>query len=194
MDIRIERLCKRYGDTVLFQDFTMTLEQGRTYVLTGASGKGKTTLLHMLLGLVQPDSGTVTKNVRYSAVFQENRLLPMQTAIENLNFIAKKGTKKTTLTALLTEILPQDSLEKPIEQLSGGMQRRVAIAGALLAESDCVIMDEPFTGLDEQTVKTVLAFIYRHLNGRTLLLSTHQPEVLQDYPTQRIELADVSCS
>lgn len=188
MDIQFDNICKAYGEKVLFREFSLTLRQGSTYLLTGASGAGKTTLLLILLGLVPPDSGTVTPKVRYSAVFQENRLLPQKSAVENLQFVAQKGTKRETLSDLLSETLPQDSLDQPIEELSGGMQRRVAIARAMLAESDCIVMDEPFTGLDEQTVKTVLSFIFRHLNGRTLLISTHQPELLCDYPSEQIDL------
>lgn len=188
MDIRLEHICKAYGEKVLLRDFSLTLKQGRTYLLTGVSGVGKTTLLHILLGLIPPDSGTVTPAVRFSAVFQENRLLPGRSAVENVRFIADKGTKKETVETELKEILPEDCLNQPIEELSGGMQRRVAIVRAMLADSDCVVMDEPFTGLDEATVQTVLAFIFRHLHGRTLLLSTHQPEALRDYPAERIGL------
>ena len=189
MDIRLDNISKAYGDTVVLQGFSAVLGHGKTYILTGASGAGKTTLLHILLGLVPPDSGSVTKNVRFSAVFQENRLLPGRTAVDNLAFAAPKGTKKAVLSALLQEILPAESLNKPIEQLSGGMCRRVAVARAMLSESDCVVMDEPFAGLDGDTVKTVVGFIFRHLRGRTLILSTHQPEALQDYPSEHIRLS-----
>lgn len=188
MDIRLENICKAYGENVILQNFSLTLRQGVTYVLTGNSGAGKTTLLHILLGLVQPDSGEITPDAGYTAVFQENRLLPHRNAVENLAFVAQKGTKKAALAALLKEILPEDSLEKPIEELSGGMQRRVAIARALLVPSDCVLMDEPFTGLDEDTTQNVIAFIFRHLDGRTLLLSTHQPEALAAWQTEHISL------
>lgn len=188
MDIKLDKITKSYGTQQLFHDFSLTLAQGRVYLLTGASGIGKTTLLHLLLGLVRPDSGTVTQGVRYSAVFQENRLLPYRNAVENLQFAAGTGTKKAPIRALLAQILPSDSLDKPIEALSGGMQRRVAIARAMLSDSDCVVMDEPFTGLDEETVQTVIAFIFRHLHGRTLVLSTHQPEALNAFPTERINL------
>lgn len=188
MDIVLDKINKRYDEQQLFRDFSLTLKQGKTYLLTGASGVGKTTLLHILLGLVKPDSGTVTAGVRFTAVFQENRLLLNRTAVENLQLIATSRTKKETLSDLLSEILPTDSLDKPIEELSGGMQRRVAIARAMLADSDCVVMDEPFTGLDEVTAQTVIAFIFRHLRGRTLVLSTHQPEALDGYPTEHIRL------
>lgn len=186
MDIKLEKISVSYGELDVLRDFSLTLRQGSAYVLTGMSGVGKTTLLHVLLGLVKPDSGAVTEGVRYSAVFQENRLLPNRSAVENLQFVAAPGTKKAALTALLSQILPDDCLDKPIEELSGGMQRRVAIARAMLSDSDCVVMDEPFTGLDEETAKTVVGFIFRHLRGRTLILSTHQPEALDAYPTERI--------
>lgn len=188
MDIKVENISKAYGDKTVFSDFSLTFQQGKTYILTGESGKGKTTLLHILLGIVLPDRGTVTQKIRYSAVFQEDRLLTGHTAIENLCLVAKKGTKKQALTVFLSEILPTDSLDKPIEQLSGGMQRRVAVARAMLADSDCVVMDEPFTGMDETTVQTVIAFIYRHLKERTLLIATHQPEALKAYSPEHIKL------
>ncbi len=188
MDIVLDKINKRYDAQQLFCDYSLTLTQGKTYLLTGASGVGKTTLLHILLGLVKPDSGTVTAGEKYSAVFQENRLLPNRSAVENLQFVAIGGTKKETLYDLLAEILPPDSLDKPIEELSGGMQRRVAIARAMLADSDCVVMDEPFTGLDDDTAQKVIAFIFKHLRGRTLILSTHQPEALDAYPAEHIRL------
>lgn len=188
MDIRIDRISKRYGDNIVLESLSKELKKGSICLVTGASGTGKTTLLHILLGLVLPDSGTVTQGVRYSAVFQDDRLLPLTTPIENLQLIAGKDTKKAELIALLEEILPSDCLQLPIEQLSGGMQRRVAVARAVLAESDCIVMDEPFTGLDEQTAYTVKAFILKHLRGRTLLISTHRPELLEDCVTDRIEL------
>ncbi len=188
MDIILDKINKRYDAQQIFHDFSLTLTQGKTYLLTGASGVGKTTLLHILFGLVKPDSGTVTADVRYTGVFQENRLLPNRTAVENVQLVAAAGTKQETLSDFLSQILPSDCLDKPIEELSGGMQRRVAIARAMLPDSDCVVMDEPFTGLDEQTVQTVVTFIFRHLRGRTLILSTHQPEALDGYPAEHIRL------
>ena len=183
----VSNLCKSYGEKQVLKDFSLTLESGKLYVLTGASGRGKTTLLHILLGLVSPDSGQVPTDIRYSAVFQENRLLPRRSAMDNLRPVCRKQGREA-VRLLLTEILPPDCLESPVETLSGGMQRRVAIARAMAAQSDVVVMDEPFTGLDIQTAGKVVDFILRHQRGRTIVIATHQLEFVQDYAPLYIHL------
>ena len=183
----VTNLCKSYGEKQVLKDLSLTLESGKFYVLTGASGRGKTTLMHILLGLVPPDSGQMPADIRYSAVFQENRLLPRRSAVENLRPVCRKLGREE-LRNLLAEILPADCLDAPVETLSGGMQRRVAIARAMAAQSDVIVMDEPFTGLDVQTAGVVLYFVFRHQQGRTLVIATHQLEFVQDYAPQYIHL------
>ena len=178
--MEVFHLCKSYGEKQVLKDLSLMLEPGKLYVLTGVSGRGKTTLLHILLGLVPPDSGKVPEGLRYSAVFQENRLLPRRSAVDNLRPVCRKQGREAVRN-LLAEILPSDCLESPVETLSGGMQRRVAIARAMAAQSDVVVMDEPFTGLDIQTAGVVLDFILRHQQGRTIVIATHQLEFVQDY-------------
>ena len=101
-----------------------------------------------------------------------------------------RGNKKDRAEAarFLAGLLPENSLEQSVGELSGGMQRRVAIARALWAESDCLLMDEPFTGLDEATLRQTLDFILAKRQGRTLLLSTHQKELLTDYPFEWLRI------
>ena len=89
-----------------------------------------------------------------SAVFQENRLLEGYTAIENLRFALGKRYSSEALTAYLLRLLPEDALNKPVCEFSGGMKRRVAILRAILAPTDIILMDEPFTGLDADTKAT----------------------------------------
>ena len=188
MDVQIRNLSHRFGDNILFEDYNLTLEEGGLYGLTAPSGRGKTTLLRLMLGLLKPDAGTVAPGLRYAAVFQEDRLLPRRNATDQLLLV--RGSRKDRGEAIrfLSGLLPASSLSQPVEELSGGMQRRVAIARALWAESDCILMDEPFTGLDEDTLRTTVEFIMNHRQGRTLLLSTHQRELLERYPIRWIEL------
>ena len=77
---------------------------------------------------------------------------------------------------LLKELLEEDALYRPVSGLSGGMKRRVAVARALAAPSDLLLMDEPFSGLDDNTRNRVIQVILRYRNGRTLLIVTHQEE------------------
>ena len=187
-EIEIRGLCKRFGEKELFRDYDLTLEKGGIYGLTAPSGRGKTTLLRILLGLLPADAGTIPSEVRYSAVFQTDRLLPKRNAVEQLLFVRGGKRDRGECAAFLAELLPKESLEQPVEELSGGMQRRVAIARALWAESDCVLMDEPFAGLDEETLHRTAEFILAHQRGRTLLLSTHQKELLEEYPIEWLSL------
>ena len=182
MDIEIRNLSKAFGDKVVFEDFSLTLNDGGLYGLTAPSGRGKTTLLRLLLGLLPPDAGSITPGVRYSAVFQTDRLLPLHSPIEQLLFVCGTKRDKEKARAFLAGLLPEESLDQPVNELSGGMQRRVAIARALWADSDAVLMDEPFTGLDETTLHHTADFILANRRGRTLLLSTHQKELLEAYP------------
>lgn len=182
MDIVIKGLSHRFGEKLIFENYDLTLENGGLYCLTAPSGRGKTTLLRILMGLLTPDAGTVSQGVRYSAVFQTDRLLPGRSAVDQLLFVRGGRKGRTEATHFLAGLLPENCLNQPVGELSGGMQRRVAIARALWADSDCVLMDEPFTGLDEATLRQTADFILANRRGRTLLLSTHQKELLSAYP------------
>lgn len=181
MDIVIRGLCKRFGEKTVLENYDLQLEGGGLYGLTAPSGRGKTTLLRLIMGLLEPDAGSVSPGVRYSAVFQTDRLLPGRTPVEQLLFVRGGRRDTETCRGFLAGLLPPDSLTQPVGELSGGMQRRVAIARALWADSDCVLMDEPFTGLDEDTLQRTADFILAQRKGRTLLLSTHQKELLSAY-------------
>lgn len=188
MEIQITKLCHRFGEKVLFENFDLTLRDGGLYGLTAPSGRGKTTLLRIMLGLLTPDAGRISTGIRYSAVFQTDRLLPSKMPIDQLLFVRGGKRDREACRAFLSGLLPENSLNQPVDQLSGGMQRRVAIARALWADSDCILMDEPFTGLDEMTLHRTVDFILENRNYRTLLLSTHQKELLSPYAFEWITL------
>jgi NitT/TauT family transport system ATP-binding protein len=188
MDIEIKNLSHSFGEKVILEDFSLILKDGGLYGLTAPSGRGKTTLLRILMGLQKPDAGSVTSGIRYSAVFQTDRLLPGKTPVDQLLLVRGGRKDRETAARFLTGLLPEDSLAQPVGELSGGMQRRVAIARALWAESGCILMDEPFTGLDEETLRKTADFILENRGRRTLLLSTHQKELLSAYPFQWLTL------
>ena len=176
--LEIHDLTKFYGPERVLDHLSLTLEPGRIYCLMAPSGSGKTTLFRILLGLEHADSGQIhgLKSKRLSAVFQEDRLLEGYTALENLRFVTGRQYTTMELSGLLRRLLPEDALKKPVHEFSGGMKRRTAILRALLAPSDIIIMDEPFTGLDAGTKLAAIQLIKEYSAGKLLLISTHNAE------------------
>jgi len=174
MELRVEHLCKRYGENAVLDDISFTAHVGVTRLL-GPSGIGKTTLLRVLLGLEAPDSGTVNSGkFRWAAVFQENRLLEGLNAEGNLRFILGANYDATAAQTLLEELGLDDVGKKKVRDYSGGMRRRLALARALLAPSDAIALDEPFTGLDAENRETAMCAILRAAETKIVLLSTHE--------------------
>lgn len=168
--IQIRELKKIYDSRLIWQNVNISLQEDRIYCLMGPSGQGKTTLLRCLAGLEQPDSGSIEglEGRKVSMVFQEDRILPEANAVENLRLVGIAHPE-----TYLSEILPSACLHQPVCELSGGMKRRVSVARAMAAESDLILMDEPFTGLDEKTRDQVIDFIKKYRGGRLLVVTTH---------------------
>ena len=138
------------------------------------------TFFRILLGLDKPDSGTVagTEGAFLSAVFQENRLCESFSSLDNVLMVFPKVTREIREAAKedLCKLLPEESIYRPVSTLSGGMKRRVAVCRALAVPFDAVLMDEPFTGLDEDTRRKVIAFVKQKTNRKLAIISTHQEE------------------
>ena len=175
MSIIITDLCKSFDDNEILKNVNITLEDSSIYCLMGASGIGKTTLLRILMGLEHADSGCIsgidTKNI--SCMFQEDRLIPDLSAIDNVRIVLRRKNNRAEVRNNLLSILPDDSLDMPVNSLSGGMKRRVALARALSYPGKLIILDEPFTGLDKDTKLNVINYILKMRNNRTLLIATH---------------------
>ena len=173
-EIRVQNLCKTYGDHVVLHNLSFTAGVGVTRIL-GRSGAGKTTLLRILLGLDQPDIGSLFgTNCRWAAVFQEDRLLGRLDAEDNLRFALGSAYNAAAAKTLLGELGLADVGSKPICEYSGGMKRRLALARALLAPSDALILDEPFTGLDEENRSIALRCILHAAQTKPVLLASHE--------------------
>lgn len=180
MDLKVNDLSKDFGDLAVLKQVNLSLRRGRIYCLMGPSGTGKTTFFRILMGLEQADSGSVEglKGLRTAAVFQENRLCEDFTPVDNITMVipgrpsrSRKGAHQELL-----RLLPEESLSRPVSTLSGGMKRRVAIVRALSVPSDLILMDEPFTGLDENTKQTVMKYIREKSEEKLVIISTHQQE------------------
>ncbi|MBE6811554.1 MAG: ATP-binding cassette domain-containing protein [Ruminococcaceae bacterium] len=180
MNIVITDLCKSYGEKQVLQNFNATIEAGKTTALMGASGIGKTTLANILLALEQPDSGTITGLTQHkSAVFQEDRLSENYSALTNVQAVCKNKADKEKAKNILCRLGLEKDLKTQVRSLSGGMKRRVALARALCAEYDFLVLDEPFKGLDEQTKEATMQTVKEMTQGKTVLLITHDKDEAQ---------------
>lgn len=173
MELRVTNLSKAYDGHPVLDNVSFSAGAGIT-CLMAPSGAGKTTLLRILLGLERPDSGTVNVPARLAAVFQEDRLAEHLSARGNLRFALGQVTEEAE--ALLAELGLGGEGTKPAAEFSGGMRRRLALARALLAESDALVLDEPFTGLDEENRRRCIDCIRRYTAGKPVLLVTHDAE------------------
>ena len=176
MKLQIDHLSKHFGDLTVFDQLSLTMESRNIYCLMAPSGKGKTTLFRILMGFEHADSGQITglNHARISAVFQEDRLCEAFTPLDNVYMAAAPAFTKAQIRKELLALLPEDALNRPVCTLSGGQKRRTAICRALCAPFDLLIMDEPFTGLDEDTRLEVIQYIKKKSAGKLTLLSTHQ--------------------
>lgn len=173
MTVRFDHLHLSFGARTVLQDFSLELPQRGVVCFFGASGCGKTTLLHTISGLVKPQSGAVLgiEDKKTAVVFQEDRLLPWVSARQNVALVCR-GDEKSAEKWLQKVGLPGEEDKKPAA-LSGGMKRRVAIARALAYGGDILILDEPFNGLDTNMERTVISHIREQYADKLVLFITH---------------------
>lgn len=188
MELRVSHLYKSYDGKPVLTDVSFAAPIGLTR-LSGPSGIGKTTLLRILLGLERADSGTVSgEGLRWAAVFQEDRLLPALDAEGNLRFVLGSAYDEGRAQAMLSALGLSDVGQKRVQDYSGGMKRRLALARALLAPSDALALDEPFTGLDPDNRAAALDLILCAAEEKIVLLSSHESLALTA-PCGEISLA-----
>jgi len=181
-DIRIKNVSKTYGEKQVLSQLSKEFPAGETTVIMGASGCGKTTLLRILLGLEMPDNGEVIgMPEKVSVLFQEDRLCEDGSAYENIALVLERRKTRVQKDAQRRKIeqeaaqvgITADDLKQNVMKLSGGMRRRIALLRALLYDADCVILDEPFKGLDATTKQIVMQYVKEKTAGKTTFLVTH---------------------
>ena len=180
--LTIDHLEKCFGSTVLFRDLTFTVDGPA--VLWAPSGWGKTTLLRILMGLETPTAGRVQGAGRVSAVFQEDRLCPQLTAVQNVLLVLPDDRQKAAIRQDFARLgLDEAALALPARKLSGGQKRRTALLRALWAPGDTLLLDEPFTGMDPAAVQA-----RERVEGRPVLLATHDRAAIDALGWPMLEL------
>ena len=168
--LRVRDLGKSYHGRWIFRHVEQEFHGGEFLVLDTPSGSGKTTFFRCLCGLEKPEEGEVSGMSAFAVQFQEDRLCEEYSAVKNLEMILGDALQAREA---LTQLLPEEALEQPCSELSGGMKRRVSLVRAMEAGAQCVLLDEPFTGLDEENRKKAEAYIRQKAGERILMLATH---------------------
>lgn len=178
----------------------LQISLGEYVSISGISGSGKTTFLRLISGLIKPQNGTIywgeqvwhdTKNKQcippqernIGMVFQDYALFPNMNTLDNIIFACKEKVEKKYLQSIVDTLGLDNYLTRYPYQLSGGQQQRVAIARALISKPALLLLDEPFSALDESLKKTVQSFIYEihQQNSMTTFVVSHQISEIKPY-------------
>lgn len=214
--IEIKDLKKSYGNNAVLNGFNMSLVEGENLVIMGKSGSGKSVMIKCLIGLEQPDSGSIQvmgKDIsqlnrdeldelrtEVGFLFQGSALYDSMTVRENLEFPLRRHTKKfgyiKDTTPMVLEALKNVGLAHTInlmpEELSGGMKRRIALARTLILQPKIILYDEPTTGLDPITAKEILLLmetIQKKYNTSSIII-THDVDCARAISNRMILLVD----
>ncbi len=193
LGIRVEGLSKSFGATSVLSSFDLTLQRGNRLVIFGPNGSGKTTLLKLLSTRYRPDSGEIWMNgncsrlepdaIRRSVgvVLHDPMLYEEMTCEENLRFFGRMFDL-SDLPGRISDLLDKVNLiverQQKVRYLSHGMQKRLAIARALLHDPDILLLDEPESGLDKQMLDDLESILFKSNRGnRTIVMATHNSEI-----------------
>ena len=205
--IEFKSVSKSYGNSKVLQDISLEIEGGEWLWLTGASGAGKTSLVHALIGATKITKGQILVDGydvtsfnqlalqeyrrKIGVVFQDYKLLPKKTAFENVAFAMEVcGYTERRIKHRVEELLKLVGLEHAKHHfphmLSGGEKQRVAIARALIHRPKLIIADEPTGNLDPKTANEIVDLFQKlHVDGATVIFATHNHHLL-DRIKQRV--------
>jgi cell division transport system ATP-binding protein len=211
--IRIYNVVKKYQkDSSALNDINLRIQKGEFVYITGPSGAGKSTLLKLLFCAERPTKGQILingQNVtrmrlsqipylrrRLGVVFQDFKLLNNRTILENVSFpLEIQGKKRYEISKRVYQTLKLVGLEKHLQkhplELSGGEQQRVAIARALIMDPLILLADEPTGNLDAKVTEEIMElFKGANARGTTVIMATHNQEVIRRYPRRVISLRE----
>lgn len=192
--IQIQHITKKFDNKIIFDDFSMEIQDGRFLIFAGKSGCGKTTLLNLIGGLERPDSGkiivdgldlSIRRNMKQyflykvGFLFQNFALIEDETVRQNLECVQKKARTEKSIEEILEELGLSDKGDTEVYKLSGGEQQRVALGRLMLKKCDIILADEPTGSLDSENEDIVLQILHKmNQSGKTIILVTHSQKII----------------
>ena len=187
--IKIDKISKTFGQKVLFDNFSLEINDGDFVVITGESGCGKTTLLNIIGSLESVDFGHITVDGldihkkanqtsylrnRVGFLFQNFALIDNKTVLKNLKIVKKNCRSNVSIDQALEAVGLSDKKEQRVYSLSGGEQQRIALARLMLKKCKYIIADEPTGSLDRKNAQVVISILKKmNESGKTIILATH---------------------
>lgn len=190
MEIRVEHVSKKFKDTEVLKDVTVTFESGNIYGLVGRNGSGKSVLLKLLCAFYEPTEG----DILYDGVdVNRKKLFPPNTRamIEKPNFLPDlTGKENLYLLATIQKLIGEDEIDKALQKVdlyeernkkyhkySLGMKQKLGIAQVIMENPEVLILDEPFNGLDDSSAKKIRKLLLEEKKrGKIIILATHIPD------------------
>ena len=190
--LEIKNISKSYNTQKVLDDISLSIQDSEIVSILGPSGSGKTTLLNLILGLTNPDSGSIVFNQKditsvpmqqrgFNIVFQDYALFPNLNAYKNIVYGLKNKpdlSSKEEVDALIDLLELREHLDKKIENLSGGQKQRVALARTMVMKPKILLLDEPLSALDgviKESIKEKIVTIAKDYKLTTIIV-THDPE------------------
>jgi NitT/TauT family transport system ATP-binding protein len=194
MSLSIKSLSKKFGEKIIFQDFSYDFKDKRVYALTGESGIGKTTLLRMIAGLDTDYDGIILNGGKRntSFLFQEYRLFPEISVLDNViyaNHDKKTPENEKEAKNILFKLgFNESDVYLFPREISGGMKQRAALARAFLRATPLLLLDEPTKELDYENSKIVLSLIKEEARKRLVIMVTHRVDEVKEIDATVIAL------
>jgi ABC-2 type transport system ATP-binding protein len=192
--LEFEGVSKSFAEKNVIKDVSFSVEQGEIFGLLGPNGAGKTTLIRLLLDIIKPESGEIRvfggpltadgkDRIGYlpeeRGLYRKTKLMDMLVYLAQLKNVPRKEAQENA-EALLKSLDLYEHRGKRVEELSKGMQQKIQFLSSILHNPELIILDEPFSGLDPVSTKTIKTKILEYRNeGRTVILSTHMMEQAQ---------------
>ena len=193
MTIDIKNINKSFKGNLILNNVNMHLEIGNIYGFSGRNGSGKSVLLKVLTGLYKADSGSVSindKEINYQEEFIKNlgvliegpKFFSNLTGFENLKFLAsiKNKVKEDDILNILEIVNLIDEKDKKYNKYSLGMKQKLGIAAAIMENTDILILDEPFNGIESVSVSKIKNYLKEIKKNKIIILSTHIKEDLEE--------------
>jgi NitT/TauT family transport system ATP-binding protein len=194
--VSVKNISKAFGNELIISDVSFTLHKGEALGLVGPNGAGKSTMLRIIAGLVKPDKGDVRVNGRLGYTPQENLLMPWFNLKENILLPARllkidKREAERMLRELSEALGISEHLEKKVREVSGGTARKAALARSLITSPDILLLDEPYVGLDVDSVKSLQKSLMnlRKETGIGMIIVSHQLDEMREISDRALVLS-----